>query len=261
MSLPLPIRSLATVLALLLLLSSSARGSAAQDPPTAVLDGQVVDSVAGEPIEGVLVRLDVGPEAMTGEDGRFRISGIEPGLRLVALLSADCRVTWSEVTLEPGSVADAVFRLPVMPAAEERRERQERRRSQGTVLTGDEIDAMHVGSLPDVIRRIEPSMVGSVSMVGEVAPIRSRSRNSFTDEGMEPVVVIDGTRAAEGSRALDSMSPSDVARLEVLPGSSAGWEYGSDGAAGVIRVTTRRGSAGAPEVGSDACVVPDFPSG
>lgn len=234
---------------------------AAQDPSTAGLRGVVVDSVAGEPIGGVLVRLDTGPEAVTAGDGRFQLSGVEPGSHMLALLSADCRVTWAEVTLAPDTVVEARFRLPRVPTTEERRSSEERRRSQGEVVTAEEIEAMHARSLVEVIRRVEPSMVGSASVVGAVTPVRSRSRNSMTERGMEPVVVVDGVRAADASRAIHSIDASDVARLEVLPGSAAGWEYGSDGAAGVILVTTRGRIDPAGESELEACVVPDFPVG
>ncbi len=104
-------------------------------------------------------------------------------------------------------------------------------------------------------------MVGTSSAVGAVAPIRSRSRNSFSDDGMEPVVVVDGVRASDGSRMIHSIDPSDVALLELLPGAVAGWEYGSDGAAGVIRVTTLNGRSVVGEPDTEGCRVPDFPIG
>lgn len=254
--------NVAVVAAVLLSAVSVVAGeSAGQDSPTGALHGVVVDSVAGEPIAGVLIRLDTGPETVTARDGTFRLPAVEPGPHMVALLSADCRVTWAEVEVEPDAVVDARFRLPRAATGEERRAGEERRRSQGEVVTAREIDAMHVRSLAEVIRRVEPSMVGTAGPAGGVAPIRSRSRNSFTDAGLEPVVVVDGMRAADGSRAIHSIDPSEVSRLEILPGSAAGWEYGSDGAAGVIRITTGRDRTDASGSAAEACVVPDFPVG
>lgn len=260
MQIPQPAHPVLLLLAVALGAPALASPSAAQDP-TAGLRGIVVDSAAGEPIAGVLVKLGSGAETLTSDRGRFELMDLTPGSHVVALLSADCQVTWTEVEIEPDSVLDTRFTLSRAPSAEERRTREDRRRSQGAIVTGDEIQEMRLRSLAEVIRRIEPGMVGSSAAVGAVAPIRSRSRNSFTDEGMEPVVVVDGVRAADGSRMIHSIDPADVALLEILPGSVAGWEYGSDGAAGVIRVTTLKGRVGNARPDAGGCVVPDFPVG
>jgi hypothetical protein len=57
------------------------------------------------------------------------------------------------------------------------------------------------------------------------------------------------------------MRPSEIAELEVQPGAAAGWEYGSSGASGVIKITMRRGLPdGAEELKEPSrCVVPAFP--
>ena len=73
----------------------------------------------------------------------------------------------------------------------------------------------------------------------------------------EPMLVIDGV-FADGEQAmpvpatpatisrLDDLTLDDVQRIEVLRGPAASARYGYGGAAGVIAVTTRRGSTGAP---------------
>ena len=121
---------------------------------------------------------------------------------------------------------------------------------------------MNAVSLADVIRRKEPTMIGNPgAMPGSVPSISSRSRNSFTSPSgaEEPVVLVDGVRAVDGASALAIIHPSEVQTLELLPGAAAGWEFGSGGSAGVIRVTTRRYSAAAARVGTRGCVVPSFP--
>lgn len=234
--------------------------SAAQDS-TAILRGLVVDGAAGEPLGGVLVKLDTGAETLTSDQGRFELTGVAPGPHVVALLSTDCQVSWIDVQLDAGSAVDRRFTLSSALGVEKRRAQEERRRSQGEVVTREEIQEMRLRSLAEVIRRIEPGMVGTSAVVGAEASIRSRSRNSFTDDGMEPVIVVDGVRAADGSRMIHSIDPSDVALLELLPGSAAGWRYGSDGAAGVIRVTTLSGRVDQGGAAPQDCVVPDFPIG
>ena len=68
-------------------------------PPSASLEGQIVDSVSGDPIPGVLVRTDSGHEAFTDPLGRFELTALPEGNRLLALMTADCRITWGQVTV------------------------------------------------------------------------------------------------------------------------------------------------------------------
>ena len=58
----------------------------------------------------------------------------------------------------------------------------------------------------------------------------------------DPLVVIDGTPTSErrGGRALASLNPADVLRIEVLKDAASTAFYGMRGANGVIVITTRR---------------------
>ena len=78
-----------------------------------------------------------------------------------------------------------------------------------------------------------------------------------------PVVVIDGVRMPGAEGTLYTMRPHEISRLEVQPGAAAGWEYGSSGASGVIKITLRRGIADGQieRLERRACVVPEFPIG
>ncbi|HZD03607.1 MAG TPA: TonB-dependent receptor plug domain-containing protein, partial [Longimicrobiales bacterium] len=117
-------------------------------------------------------------------------------------------------------------------------------------------------SLAEVIRRVAPNMVGSPGgQFGQSTKVRGRTQNSFITPEPEPVVVVDGVRVEDASTALDLIRPSDVRTLEVLPGAAAGWQFGSSGAAGVIRVTTFRGGTQSSPPGVENCTVPDFPRG
>ena len=260
----------ATLLALCfmaLVLAPAARGhhAAAQASPSAILEGQIVDSISGEPIAGVLVRMDTGPEAFTDERGRFRLVGLAPGRHLFAMLTADCRITWGRVDLAEGVVREARLRLPPSFGAlaeEARRREEERSRAQGRVLLAAEIDRMHAKSATDLVRRLAPNMVSSsgTGQIGSNTRITGRGQSSFMpDPG--PVLVVDGARIVDVARTLDYMHPSEVAVLEVLPGAAAGWEFGSDGGSGAILVTTHKGAAtGAPQERASAdCIVPAFP--
>jgi hypothetical protein len=235
------------------------------EPPVgAVFEGQIVDSISGEPIPGVLIRTDAGPQALTDHRGRFRITGLPQGRRLFALLSSDCRITWGQIDVIEAIPRRERLRLPPAFGAasdEDRREDEERRRTGGKRVEADEIDRMQVSSATDLIRRVAPGMVGPLGgEPGATSAIRSGRARSFVPED-PPVVVIDGVRIPGSDRALYDLRASEIAVLEVLPGAAAGWEFGSAGAAGVIKITLRRGLAtGTPERRvTPECVVPEFP--
>lgn len=237
----------------------------ATEPGTgAVFSGTVVDSITGDPIEGVMVRIDSGHEAMTDSRGEFTFTGLPEGKRLVALLTADCRVTWGQVTVLERFPRDVELRLPPVfgaSAEEARREREERQRTGGRRIEAAEIDRLNLGSVTELVRRLAPGMVSGMSgTVGENSTITA-SRNSSPGAGHAPVVVVDGVRIPNPDVTLATMRPGEVQVLEVLPGAAAGWEFGSSGSGGVIKITLRRGiPSGAPERRDAApCVVPEFP--
>ncbi len=72
--------------------------------------------------------------------------------------------------------------------------------------------------------------------------LRIRGTNSITS-GTEPLYVIDGMKvhAESFTDAMAGINPADVASIEVLKDAGATAIYGSEGANGVVIVTTRRG--------------------
>ena len=233
----------------------------AQVQLSATLEGQVLDSVTGKPMEGVLVRIDTGPEVFSDVDGRYRLMGLRPGRHMLALLTADCRVNWGSVVLIPGVATEASFELasPIGTEQEIRREEDERRRSFGRLITREEIERFSHRTLVDVIRRYAPRMVsGTSGQAGSITGITQRAPNSLTGV-LEPVVVLDGTRMVDASETINMIRPGEIETLELLPSSSGGWEFGSSGSAGVIRITTRKGVEDPARSEVAACRVPNFP--
>jgi len=98
---------------------------------------------------------------------------------------------------------------------------------------------------------------------GGASTVRIRG-NSSVRTGNQPLYVVDGIpldgRSAKpgvnangvgdtpASNPLNFINPSDIASMEILKDASATAIYGSRGANGVILITTKSGSAGAPKV-------------
>ena len=82
---------------------------------------------------------------------------------------------------------------------------------------------------------------------GAGASVRVRGTNSITANS-EPLYVIDGIPAAQGTRSTDptlnplnSIDPSEIESVDILKDASATAIYGARGANGVIMVTTKQG--------------------
>lgn len=96
--------------------------------------------------------------------------------------------------------------------------------------------------------RVEQLLMGSVAGV-EVLPLPDggftiRVRNASALLGSaEPLFVIDGMPLPRGGvpgSALNGINPDDILRIDVLKDAAAAALYGSDGANGVVLITTKR---------------------
>jgi TonB-dependent SusC/RagA subfamily outer membrane receptor len=115
-------------------------------------------------------------------------------------------------------------------------------------LGPDDIGRDHALRMEDLIQGRVSGVQVSRSASGRLM-IRIRGAASFQSGGSEPLIVIDGMPMPPfgGSSALDSLSPSDVERIDVLKDAGAAAIYGAQGANGVIIVTTKRArSSSAP---------------
>lgn len=91
--------------------------------------------------------------------------------------------------------------------------------------------------------------------------IRIRGVNSL-NLSSQPLIVIDGVPTYSGdlssnsaaNNPLGNINPSDIASMEILKDASASAIYGSRASAGVILITTKRGSSGKARVNLDSWV-------
>ena len=187
----------------------------------AVFQGQVVDSVSGDPIEGVLIRMDTGETGFSDRLGEFLITGIPQGRRMFAMLTADCRITWNEITVVNGIPRNERYRLPPAfgaVAAEEEQIVEERKRTGGRVLEQAEIDRISASSVLELVRRVAPNMVspmqGAPGDESNLVSARGRSTGAASDA---PVVVIDGVRMPGAEGTLYTMRPHEISRHRGRP--------------------------------------------
>jgi hypothetical protein len=235
--------------------------TAAQEPektplPT-VVEGLTLDALSGLPFPNVQLRFDTGERITSDEQGRYMIDGIQPGYHRVALVTGRCNVTFADLELAPGEIKRIAFQVPsemvgVRPGHEELR-----KRSEGEYYSSDELEEMSARNLLDVLRRVAPDMVGPQSGLPGASPtLVGRTR---TARGVaEPIVVFDGIQVGDGVRALRDFKPADVYSMEILRGAGRGWEYGTGGAGGVIKIVTQSGDLGYGVEHPDRCDIGDW---
>lgn len=105
-------------------------------------------------------------------------------------------------------------------------------------------------------------VINNTGAPGGAATIRIRGISSIRS-GNAPLIVVDGVPLSGGSaqpgldnalgtspgdNPLNFINPNDIASMDILKDASATAIYGSRGANGVIVITTKKGSAGAPKV-------------
>jgi TonB-dependent SusC/RagA subfamily outer membrane receptor len=106
-------------------------------------------------------------------------------------------------------------------------------------LSGDDLDGQRVA-------RVEELIAGRVAGVRVMRlpdggfTVRIRGAGGFGDG--EPLWVVDGMpiRILRPGSALDGIPPSHIARIDILKDAASSAVYGSQGANGVVLVTTRR---------------------
>ncbi|WP_428664660.1 SusC/RagA family TonB-linked outer membrane protein [Runella sp.] len=96
--------------------------------------------------------------------------------------------------------------------------------------------------------------------VNTPARIRIRGTNSI-NQANDPLIVVDGIPIISGnlagttnSNALGDINPADIENMEILKDGSATAIYGSRAAAGVILITTKKGTKGKGKVSYDAYI-------
>ena len=135
-----------------------------------------------------------------------------------------------------------------------------RRSAAGRVIAAAEIEKMHARDLTDVLSRAVPGLVSAQrNQPGQEARLRSRGAVSLRGE-VEPAIEVDGVLMGEAALArIDDIPPTDVAWIQVLRGASGGWEVGTGGSGGLIRIQTEAGQPdGCADRGAGAVPIPGW---
>jgi len=253
-----------------LLLAALALPGVARAQDRSSIEGQVIAEGGNQPLQGVRVALAaLRMNAVTDQRGHFVLSNVPFGTHVLRLRVIGYREVTQEVTVgaEPATVTITMVADPlrleemvVIGYGEQRR---------GDV--GGAISSLKPSEvLPDApVTSLNQGLQGRAPGVyvnqnsgnpGSAMTVRVRGSSSISS-GNEPLYVIDGVPMTQGNfsalnigfggqgiDAISDLNMSEIESIDILKDASAAAIYGSRASNGVVLITTKRGTAGRPEL-------------
>jgi TonB-linked SusC/RagA family outer membrane protein len=242
------------------------------------IEGTVIDAGSRRPLPGAQVTviasqaggvLGTQAGAIAGQNGQFRIVGVAVGSRQVrarhlgyAAVSRTLEVTAGQTTRADFELQQSAIELTAVVTTGTGGAMVEQRKLGNTVATLEVPQQALISTFSELLQGREPgiAILPSSGLTGEGARIRIRG-NASMSQSNEPIVYVDGVRMDAGGgfgqgfvgtggggtpSRLDDIDPNSIERVEVLKGAAAATLYGTEASNGVIVITTKRGSVGAP---------------
>lgn len=246
---------------------------------TGTLAGRVTDAAADVPLPGVTLQVE-GTRfgAGTANDGRYRITGLQPGSYVIVARRLGYNPQRQTVTVSAGSEATANFRLQASAIALDQvvvtgtAGAQEKRSIGNSITTISASEELAKSAAPNLGALLNARATGVTILprsgrLGAGPSVQIRGRASLSLEN-SPLLYIDGVRVnnstatgpvgvsgglggqgAQFGGRLNDLNPEDIESIEIIKGPAAATIYGTEAANGVIQVITKRGAANsAPQV-------------
>lgn len=237
----------------------------AQEPGT--ITGEVTNEL-GAPLPGIQVTL-AGTQrgTLTNASGAFVLANVPAGQHTVEASGIGYGSQRQTVSVTGGASASVNFRLEVSALALDEivvtgQATGASRREIGTSIASIDAEALSVAPISSMSQMLQARAPGvnvlpGGGKAGQGTRIVLRGAASVTQSN-EPLIYVDGVRIDNSSvgaistttagatwSGLDDINPDDIERIEVVRGASAATLYGTEAAAGVIQIFTKRGSEGA----------------
>ena len=230
--------------------------------------GTVRDAETLTPVASAQVSVvGTGIGVLTGVRGEFRLEGVPAGAVDVRIESLGYETVTQSVTLAPGQTVDLSFTVTVSAIALDEmivtvtglQRRREVGNATATIDVEGELERVLPPSLLNLLEGRAPGVqvAQSSGSVGSTPSVTIRGSGSFLLDDT-PIIYVDGTRVSndllsgpdvggQTTSRLSDLNLDDIESIEVVNGPSAATLYGTEAAAGVIRITTKRGRSGASE--------------
>ena len=226
-----------------------------------VVKGQVTDK-NGDAVIGATVKVkNAQTGTVTDFNGNFSLSVQKAGTLVVSYIGYLAK----EVAFNPGQTlnisieedATALDEVVVVGYGV-----QKKSDVTGSVTS---INKDRLSKLPvtNVLQAIQGAAAGVTisqgsSIPGDAPSALVRGRNSI-NAGTGPYIVVDGIPISKSGGSLNDINPSDIESMEILKDASATAIYGTNGANGVILITTKHGKDGKPSVSYNGYIgIEDF---
>jgi TonB-dependent SusC/RagA subfamily outer membrane receptor len=234
--------------------------------------GMVLDQQTKRPLPDVAVSI-AGTQlgSRTAANGRFLIANVPPGPITVRVQLIGYTTAEQAAVVEEGGTTIVNFELREQPIALDAilvtsMAGEARHREVGNTITRLNTSGMidFHANVDQILQTQDPSVLVSTSsaQMGGGAQIRLRG-NVSVSQSNQPLVYVDGVRqssdayprnwtpgqiATRGNHSqaspLNDVNAADIERIEILKGASATTLYGTEAAAGVIQIFTKRGVPG-----------------
>lgn len=208
--------------------ATSAIPCSASTAQSGVLAGIIYDQTNKAGLGGAEVRIK-GTDlvAITDKDGRFAIAGVPLGRQEIEAVRAGYRpfrLPWMTIGAETTHVKLALAVVPEEGAVEDPVSlRLTELSARLAVLAGDTSMASGTEEVRAGTIRVRGTTMTSLGEISANAPL----------------YMIDGIMLAPGTR-VSELDPKTIESIEVIKGAAAESLYGSRGANGIIKITTRR---------------------
>ncbi len=208
------------------------------------ISGKVVDSESGDPIIGASVEVvDAQTGSSTDENGKFTVTLPDGYTKLKVEQTS---YTTQVVTAREGMVIRLVLSGELLQEAEVE-VAVGTKKGKGYVGSAQTVsqDVVEKKSPTDITKALSGEVAGmrvvtSTGQPGVTSTVKLRGTHSFNADG-GALYVVDGVPYNGDIAAID---PSDIVSTTVLKDATATSMYGSQGANGVILITTKKGTAG-----------------
>jgi outer membrane cobalamin receptor len=221
---------------------------------SANVNGIIVDprggAIRGARISAVAAGTQIHAEAVSGGDGRFRLT-LPPGHYAISVTSSSFARAEREVDLAAGATQELRIQMQLAPLAATVQVTAQTTPAEVVsspapvdVLTREEIDHRAATSLPDLLATQPGFSLAQTGAEGGLTTL-------FLDGGdsNHARVLLDGAPANDSGGEMDfsNMTLDNIAKVEIVHGAESAL-YGSDALDGVVQLFTRRGSTRQPEL-------------
>ena len=240
----------------------------------ATITGHVTDGALKSPLSEVSVRVEgTALRTTANADGKYTITGVAPGTSRITARRVGYQPLTKDVTVAGDQTATLDFALVAAPTRLDEvvttAVGEQRRYEVGNDISTINADSIAptapITSLTDLISARAPgvTVLETSGMTGSGEAIRIEGLTSLVLQN-DPILIVDGVRQDNSAGGdinaifkqnethptptrLNDIDFSDIETIDILKGPSASTEYGTDAANGVIVITTKHGTAGAPQ--------------